>query len=90
MAKLNFQPKQITKKLLSPLSSRAKEVLIKRYGLGTNPEKQTLESIGKDYSITRERVRQIEYSALENIRKSTEYKECDALFAEIKKIIEKE
>jgi hypothetical protein len=88
MAKINFQPKQITKKLLSPLSSRAKEVLMKRYGLGTNSEKQTLESIGKDYSITRERVRQIEYSALENIRKSNEYKECDYTFSEIKKIIE--
>lgn len=88
MAKLNFQPKQVTKKLLSPLSDRAKEVLIKRYGLGVKPQKQTLESIGKEYSITRERVRQIEDSALDNIRKSAEYKECEPFFVEVKSLVE--
>ncbi len=88
MAKINFQPKQVTKKLLSPLSDRAKEVLIKRYGLGVKPQKQTLESIGQEYSITRERVRQIEDSALENIRKSAEYKECESFFVELKSLVE--
>jgi hypothetical protein len=89
MAKINFQPKQVTKKLLSPLSDRAKEVLIKRYGLGVKPQKQTLESIGQEYGITRERVRQIEDSALDNIRKSTEYTESEVFFAEIKDLVEK-
>jgi hypothetical protein len=88
MAKINFQPKQITKKLLSPLSERAKEILIKRYGLGIKPQKQTLESIGQEYSITRERVRQIEDSALDNIRKSEEYKECESFFVEVKELVE--
>lgn len=88
MAKINFQPKQVTKKLLSPLSDRAKEVLIKRYGLGVKPQKQTLESIGKEYGITRERVRQIEDSALDNIRKSAEYKECETFFVELKSLVE--
>lgn len=89
MAKINFQPKQVTKKLLSPLSDRAKEVLVKRYGLGIKPQKQTLESIGQEYGITRERVRQIEDSALDNIRKSIEYKDCDSYFDEIKTLVEK-
>ena len=89
MAKINFQPKQVTKKLLSSLSDRAKEVLIKRYGLGVKPQKQTLESIGKEYGITRERVRQIEDSALDNIRKSPEYKECEIAFTEIVALVEK-
>ena len=88
MAKINFQPKQVTKKLLSPLSDRAKEVLIKRYGLGVKPQKQTLESIGQEYGITRERVRQIEDTALDNIRKSAEYKECNSFFIEVKTLVE--
>jgi len=88
MAKINFQPKQVTKKLLSPLSDRAREVLIKRYGLGVKPQKQTLESIGKEYGITRERVRQIEDSALDNIRKSAEYKDCEEYFTEVKTLVE--
>jgi hypothetical protein len=88
MAKINFQPKQVTKKLLAPLSDRAREVLIKRYGLGVKPQKQTLESIGKEYGITRERVRQIEDSALDNIRKSAEYKNCEEYFTEVKTLVE--
>jgi len=88
MAKITFQPKQVTKKLLSSLSDRAKEVLIKRYGLGLKPQKQTLESIGQEYSITRERVRQIEDSALDNIRKSTNYKETEKVFQEIKDLVD--
>ncbi len=71
---LSFKPKQITKKLLCVLPERSREVLIKRYGLGANDEKMTLEAIGKLYTITRERVRQIENYALGAIRKSEDYK----------------
>jgi hypothetical protein len=47
----------------------------------------TLESIGKTYDITRERVRQIENFALASIRKSKEYKEHSFIFDELKNII---
>ena len=61
MIKLSFQPKQISKKLLAVLNERSRDILIKRYGLDPkNPAIFTLESIGKEYNITRERVRQIE------------------------------
>lgn len=87
MATIQFKPKQTTKKLLSVLPDRAREVLIKRYGLGKSTEKMTLDAIGKLYGITRERVRQIENYALANIRKSEAYKSEKAAFAELETLI---
>ncbi len=87
MPNIQFKPKQTTKKLLAVLPDRAREVLIKRYGLGKSTEKMTLDSIGKLYGITRERVRQIENYALANIRKSDAYKEEKNAFAEIEELI---
>ncbi len=87
MATLQFKPKQITKKLLSTLPVRACEVLLKRYGLGKNSEKMTLDAIGKLYGITRERVRQIENYALANIRKSDVYKTEKAVFGELESLL---
>ncbi len=87
MAIIQFKPKQTTKKLLSVLPDRAREVLVKRYGLGKNTEKMTLDAIGKLYGITRERVRQIENYALTNIRKSDAYKSEKVAFAELEDLI---
>src|SRR3989344_4352484 len=87
MATVKFKPKQTTKRLLSTLPDRAREVLEKRYGLGKNVEKMTLDSIGKLYGITRERVRQIENYALTNIRKSDIYKSEKAVFAELEELL---
>ena len=87
MANIQFKPKQTTKRLLSVLPDRAREVLIKRYGLGKSTEKMTLDAIGKLYGITRERVRQIENYALTNIRKSDVYKSEKSAFTEIEELI---
>jgi DNA-directed RNA polymerase delta subunit len=84
---LSFKPKNITKKLLSALSDRAKLVVTKRYGLDKDNERMTLEAIGEMYSITRERVRQIEHAALQNIRKSAFYKQEKAVFDELKEAV---
>lgn len=72
--------KQSVKRLLAPLSPRAKEVLTARYGLGTSTRPLTLEAIGKKYGITRERVRQIENHAIQGIRKSDAVKEEKEVF----------
>src|ERR1035437_4363155 len=88
MNTLAFKPKQVTKKLLSILPERSREVLVSRYGLGADAEKMTLEAIGKLYRITRERVRQIENYALAAIRKSEEYKKERTSFEELVKTIE--
>lgn len=87
MATITFKPKQSAKRLLSVLPERAKDVIIKRYGLGTNTTKMTLDAIGKIYGITRERVRQIENYAIQNIRKSDAYKSEKTTFEELENLI---
>jgi len=84
---LGFKPKEVTKKLLSALTKRAQDVIVSRYGLGAKPTKMTLDSIGKKYNITRERVRQIENHSLTAIRKSKVYKEAEPVFAELKGLV---
>lgn len=84
---ITFKPKQVTKKLLSVLPDRARDVLEKRYGLGNSAETYTLEAIGKIYGITRERVRQIENYGIQTIQKSDVYNEFASNFEELKDAI---
>ncbi len=58
-----------------------------RFGLTDDAKVKTLEEIGRKYNITRERVRQIEESALSLIKKSSAYKEEQAVFEELKRLI---
>jgi DNA-directed RNA polymerase delta subunit len=63
----NFEPTSIAAKALSMLKERDRVILAKRFGLlgfSTN----TLEAIGKEHDLTRERVRQIEKDALKFLR----------------------
>lgn len=87
MPKLSYKPKTVTKKILSPLQDRAFDVIVNRYGLGDTVERKTLEEIGQKYGITRERVRQIENTALGIIRKSQQFKSEQASFDELLKIV---
>lgn len=86
---ISFKPKQITKALLGVLPERANDVLTKRYGLGSDGQTSTLESIGQSYGITRERVRQIENYGIQSIQKSEEYKKHYDLFIEMQTLIDK-
>lgn len=87
MPKIKFKPRQASKKLLSALSDRSKEVIESRYGLGENTQRMTLDAIGKKYGITRERVRQIENHSIATIRKSKYYNEEKLVFDELEQII---
>ncbi len=87
MIKLSFQPKQITKKLVKILPERSQDVITKRYGLGLSSDTLTLEAIGKEYGITRERVRQIEENSLAMLRKSDEFKKSQETFTELHNIL---
>lgn len=82
-SEISFKPKQVSKALLSGLPDRARDVIRKRYGLDGN--RFTLESIGQEYSITRERVRQIENFALKLIRQSEDFKAAAQVFDELAK-----
>ena len=84
---LSFKPKEVTRRLLSVLTKRSQDVLISRYGLGSRAAKLTLDTIGKKYNITRERVRQIENHSLVTIRKSKIYKDTEPIFTELKELI---
>jgi hypothetical protein len=85
---ITFKPKQVTKKLLAVLPDRARDVLEKRYGIGTDPTKVTLEAIGQTYGITRERVRQIENYGIAQIQKSEAYAEFQPIFDELRAAIQ--
>ncbi|MEI6399914.1 MAG: sigma factor-like helix-turn-helix DNA-binding protein [bacterium] len=87
MAQITFKPKQVTKKILSGLQERAYDVIHNRFGLGEDAIPKTLESIGQTYGITRERVRQIENAALNSIRKSDAFKSEEAVFSELKELM---
>ena len=86
MSGITFKPKAVSKKLLTTLNPRTREIVVNRYGLDKD-KRMTLEAIGKTYDITRERVRQIENFALTTIKKSKEFKEHAFVFDELKKII---
>lgn len=87
--KLSFAPKQVTKHLLQALPERARDIITRRYGLGTKSERMTLEAIGQIYGITRERVRQIENYALSTIHKSEHYEGEQKTFDELEGLIQK-
>lgn len=64
---MKFNYFQICQSLLKDLPQRQKEVVSRRFGLKNN-QRETLEFIGENYGITRERVRQVEKESLERIK----------------------
>src|SRR3990167_10370228 len=83
----SFDSAALVKRLLAAAPARAREVLVRRFGLGTIPVRETLEAIGDRSSITRERVRQIEAAGLDAIRASKAFKEAASAFEEIAQYI---
>lgn len=64
-----FNYQKICRELLKDLPQRQREVVSRRFALAEGSVKrETLESIGKSFGITRERVRQIEEEGLEKIK----------------------
>ncbi len=62
--------------VMKELTPREQKILRMRFGLDDGVT-HTLEEVGKVFSVTRERIRQIEASALEKIRKSEKAKKID-------------
>lgn len=57
------------RKMLNQLSPKERDVLILRYGLDNNGAKKTLDEIGSQYGVSRERIRQIENRAIAKLKK---------------------
>jgi RNA polymerase primary sigma factor len=60
--------RHVTDEVLATLSPREEVVIKLRYGLGPQGEEHTLEEVGKNFDVTRERIRQIEAKALRKLR----------------------
>ncbi len=56
-------------KMLNQLSQKERDVLILRYGLDNSGTKKTLDEIGNQYGVSRERIRQIENRAIAKLKK---------------------
>jgi len=62
-----FNYKKICLDILEGLSSHQKEVIVRRFGFDS-VQRETLDSIGKSFGVTRERIRQIEKDAILKIK----------------------
>ncbi|MGA9773690.1 MAG: sigma-70 family RNA polymerase sigma factor [Blastocatellia bacterium] len=67
-AALNWSRRNAIQRALAHLTAREAKILRMHYGLDTGSEPRTLEEIGQDLSVTRERVRQIEAGAFAKLR----------------------
>ncbi|RUA00002.1 MAG: RNA polymerase sigma factor RpoD [Deltaproteobacteria bacterium] len=69
-ASVNLNLAEQTRKILATLTPREEKVLRMRFGIGEKSD-HTLEEVGQDFSVTRERIRQIEAKALRKLRHPT-------------------
>lgn len=69
-AAIDFSLAEQTRKILATLTPREEKVLRMRFGIGEKSD-HTLEEVGKDFTVTRERIRQIEAKALRKLRHPT-------------------
>lgn len=63
----NLNLAEQTRRVLSTLTPREEKVLRMRFGIGEESD-HTLEEVGQDFNVTRERIRQIEAKALRKLR----------------------
>ena len=66
-AAINANLAKQTQTVLSTLDKREEKILRMRFGIGENHD-HTLEEVGQDFNVTRERVRQIEEKALRKLK----------------------
>lgn len=59
--------REVTTRILSSLTPREERVLRMRFGIGMNTD-HTLEEVGQQFNVTRERIRQIEAKALRKLK----------------------
>ncbi|NDF12201.1 MAG: RNA polymerase sigma factor RpoD [Proteobacteria bacterium] len=66
-AAIHSNLREITTRVLASLTPREERVLRMRFGIGMNTD-HTLEEVGQQFSVTRERIRQIEAKALRKLK----------------------
>ncbi len=78
-AVVNDDLKEKVREVLKSLTPREEKVLKMRFGIDVASE-HTLEEVGKDFSVTRERIRQIEVKALRKLRHPSRSKRLESFF----------
>jgi len=73
-AAVNMNLSEQTRKVLKTLTPREEKVLRMRFGIGEKSD-HTLEEVGQDFEVTRERIRQIEAKALRKLQHPSRSKE---------------
>ncbi len=73
----NVNLSEQTRKVLATLTTREEKVLRMRFGIGESSD-HTLEEVGQDFNVTRERIRQIEAKALRKLRHPSRSKRLKA------------
>ena len=66
-AAIHSNLRETTTRVLASLTAREERVLRMRFGIGMNTD-HTLEEVGQQFSVTRERIRQIEAKALRKLK----------------------
>ena len=64
---MNLNLAEQIRKVLSTLTPREERVLRMRFGIGEKAD-HTLEEVGQEFTVTRERIRQIEAKAIRKLR----------------------
>lgn len=70
---VNLSLSEQTRKVLATLTPKEEKVLRMRFGIGEESD-HTLEEVGQDFDVTRERIRQIEAKALQKLRRRSRSK----------------
>jgi len=76
-AVINMNLSDQTQRVLASLTPREEKVLRMRFGIGEKSD-HTLEEVGQDFEVTRERIRQIEAKALRKLRHPSRSKQLRA------------
>ncbi|HXZ41126.1 MAG TPA: RNA polymerase sigma factor RpoD [Terriglobales bacterium] len=82
-AVMNVNVKERTAHVLRTLSPREEKIIRMRFGMEDGSE-QTLEEVGRAFSVTRERIRQIEAKALRKLRHPSRSRELKSFFDDVR------
>jgi RNA polymerase primary sigma factor len=81
-AVMNVNLKEQTAQVLRTLTAREEKIIRMRFGLEDGSE-HTLEDVGQEFAVTRERIRQIEAKALRKLRQPTRSRKLKALLDDV-------